>query len=241
MTPVGDSVGTTGAAGRSTGGVAASRFVGPAGRTGAPTGAAGGGGAAGRASSSDVGPLTGASGAATGAGGGVGGGGSRLLSVGCGVDGTSIAGLPAALVGACVTTGDCEAGFEPAGDCGAGVEPAGHRDVESALALSAGQRDVVPSADRRVFFELSTGQRDVESSADRRVFVESPAGQRDVESSDGGITRSPLGPTPTLSPCFVFDFGWTGFAGAAASARARADLAAGLSASNRGGSVGLLT
>ena len=220
VTPVGDSVGTTGAAGRSTGGVAASRFVGPAGRTGAPTGAAGGGGAAGRACSREVGPLTGARGAATGAGGGVGGGGSRLFSVGCGVDGTSVAGLPAALVGACVTTRDC--------DCGTGFEPAGHRDAES-------------SADRSVFVDLSAGHRGVASSADRSAFVDLSTGQRDVAFADGGITPSAPGATSTLSPCFVFDFVWTGFAGAAAASRARAAFAAGLSASNRGGSVGLLT
>jgi hypothetical protein len=212
VTPVGDSVGATGAAGRSTGGVAASSVAGPAGRTGAPTGAGGGDGACGRACSREVGPLTGASGAATGAGGGVGGGGASWLSVGCGVDGTAIAGLPAALVGACVTTRDCGTGFEPAG----------HRDTESSLELFIGRRDVVSSADRAVLVELSTGHRDV-------VFA------------DGGITPSPLGATSTLSPCFVFDFGWTGFGGAAASARARAALASELSASNRGGSVGRLT
>lgn len=245
-TPVGVNVGATGAAGRSTGGAAASRFVGPAGRTGAPTGAAGGGGAGGCACSREVGPLTGASGAATGAGGGVGGGGAKLLSVGCGVDGTSIAGLPAALVGACVTTGDSGAGFEAVGDCGAGFEPAGHRDESSTdrpvfFELLTGHRDVVSSADRAVFVELSTGHRDVESSVDRCVFAALSTGQRDVELADGGITLSPPGPTSTLSPCFVFDFGWTGFAGAAAAARSRAVLAAGLSASNRGGSVGRLT
>jgi hypothetical protein len=143
-----------------------------------------------------------------------------LFSVGCGVDGTSVAGLPAALVGACVTTRDC--------DCGTGFEPAGHRDAES-------------SADRSVFVDLSAGHRGVASSADRSAFVDLSTGQRDVAFADGGITPSPLGATSTLSPCFVFDFVWTGFAGAAAASRARAAFAAGLSASNRGGSVGLLT
>ncbi len=127
----------------------------------------------------------------------MGGGGAKLLSVGCGVDGTSIAGLPAALVGACVTIRDCGAGFEPAGQ----------RDAEFALALSAGQRDVVSSADRCVFVVLSVGQRDVVSSADRRVFVVLSAGQRDVAFADGGITPSLPGPTSALSPCFPFDFG----------------------------------
>jgi hypothetical protein len=124
VTPVGVNVGATGAAGRSTGGAAASSVFGPAGRTGAPTGAAGSGGVGGRACSSEVGPLTGASGAATGAGGGVGGGGASVLSVGCGVDGTAIAGLPAAVVGACVTTRDSR-------DDGTGFEPAGQREDAS--------------------------------------------------------------------------------------------------------------
>jgi len=108
-TPSGVSVGATGGTGMFlTGGVAASSDAGPAGRTGAPTGAGGGTGASGCACSSDVGPVTGASGGVTGGAGGAGGGGSRLFSVGCGVDGTSVAPLTGggAMVGACETTGD---------------------------------------------------------------------------------------------------------------------------------------
>jgi hypothetical protein len=243
---VGDSAGATGAAGGLTGGVAASSVGGPAGRTGAPTGAAGGGGAGGRSCSSEVGPLTGASGAATGAGGGVAGGGARLLSVGSGVEGTAIAGLPAAPVGACVTTGDSGAAFASGRDCGTGFEPAGHRDESSTncpvfFELLTGARGVESSGDGAAFVELPTGQRDVALSAERRVFTELSTGERDVAFADGGITPSPLGPTSTLSPTFVFDVGCTGFAGAAAAARSRAVFAAGLSASNRGGSVGRLT
>jgi hypothetical protein len=70
---------------------------------------------------------------------------------------------------------------------------------------------------------LVTGHRDVALSADRCAFFELSTGHRDVALSA------------------VFDFFEGGGFGASASARARADFAAVLSGSNRGGSVGFLT
>jgi len=103
-------------------------------------------------------------------------------------------------------------------------------------ALCTGQRELAFfSADlladfRVVVDESPAGQRDVAFvSADLRVVVDgSPlTGQRDVSLS-------------AAAPASDFGFCFTGL-GASAAARARADFAAALFGSNRGGSVCFLT
>jgi hypothetical protein len=127
-----------------------------------------------------------------------------------------------------------------------GVEfSTGQREADFDVALlSAGARRLVFGAEVTELAALSTGQRDValafafDSSTGQLAVLffvfafEASTGQRDVALS--GLVRLPAIPPAS-------DLGFGGAGGFSAAARARADFAAALFASNRGGSVCFLT